>query len=61
MKLVEERNLWKEQFEKGSAENALPKFLFDYKQHRNLESFRLSKQSEILCEYVLWLEEKLKV
>lgn len=56
MNLVEQRNKWKEQFERDGK----PHFpaLEDYRHHRDSEYFRLSSSLEELLEYILYLENR---
>lgn len=55
--LVEERNSWRKQFEDGEADPIF--YLESYREGRNSESYRQGREFERLCEYTLWLEEKL--
>lgn len=54
MRLVEERESWREQFEKGE----IPFLIEKYKRFRNTENDRYSRALEMVCEYALWLEER---
>lgn len=53
MNLVEERDAWRASFKEGKLYS---KILQDYRDNRNSELWRLSKNIEYLCEYVLFLE-----
>jgi hypothetical protein len=56
--LREQRNRWRKRFEHGDTPIAL--FLSDYRKNRDREDWRMSTQTEEVCEYVLWLESKLE-
>lgn len=53
--LVEERNLWKKEFEEGKKPVAI---LEDYRHNRDSNLWRTSRSVEQLCEYILFLEGK---
>ena len=55
--LVQDRNDTLEYFLKGGKPHGL---LEDYRENRNSESWRVSRQVEELCEYILYLERKLE-
>lgn len=57
MNLVQDRNDMLEYFLKGGKPHGL---LEDYRENRDSESWRVSRQVEELCEYVLFLEQRLK-
>ncbi len=55
MTLVEERNSWKAELDRcGYIDLHL---LEQYRENRESELWRASRQGERLCEYILWLEE----
>lgn len=57
--LVEQRDRWKKEFEKGGrpgSETLLPK----YEENRNSDSWRAHSSPEKLCEYILYLEKENK-
>lgn len=56
--LISERNQWKKQLEQGSFEE--PYLLTLYRQNRNNELWRSTRIMEQLCEYILFLESRLK-
>lgn len=57
MSLVEERQGWHKEFSEGGK----PWLLKQYEREvRNSELERFSKAVESLCEYALWLEERMK-
>lgn len=60
--LVNQRNEWKKSFNKGDFTdlNVWCPMLESYRQNRNTNSWRMSTQVEIACEYVLYLEGQLK-
>jgi hypothetical protein len=53
--LVEERLLWRKQFELGNHYTS--SILEDYKRNRLSNSWRMSGYIEQMCEYILYLEE----
>lgn len=55
--LLEERKQWRRAFEQGDKPTS--PLLTDYRKGRNRESFRLSRVVEEICEYVLYLEDRL--
>ena len=57
MTLPAERYKWREQMENGTFE--IPHFLLEYKQNRDSDLWRMSRQHEKLCEYALFLEDKI--
>lgn len=57
MKLVQGRNDMLEHFLKGGKPHGL---LEDYRENRNSESWRVSRQVEELMEYILFLEKRLE-
>ena len=56
--LVDQRGGWKEAFNEGDFSD-LPVTLETYRKERDSELWRMAKVAEILCEYIIWLEEKL--
>lgn len=56
--LVKERNSWREKFEQGYKPECT--YLRDYRLKRNSEYWRISRRHEELCEYIIWLEDKLE-
>ncbi len=56
--LVEERKKWRKEFENGKALNS--PILDDYRNNRDSEMWRKTRLSERLCEYILFLEDKIK-
>lgn len=56
--LVDQRNEWRRAFESGKSLES--KLLQDYKNNRESNSFRMSRSVEELCEYILYLESKIK-
>ncbi len=60
MTLVEERNLWQSRFDKYEIDLVDTKTVLGaYRANRDNESWRASRQAEILCEYILWLESQI--
>jgi len=57
LKLVQDRNDMLEYFLKGGKPHGL---LEDYRENRNSESWRVSRQVEELMEYILYLESCLE-
>ena len=57
MKLVQDRNDMLEHFLKGGKPHGL---LEDYRENRNSESWRVSRQVEELMEFILFLEKRLE-
>lgn len=55
--LLEERKRWRQAFEHGTR--PISPLLSDYRKGRNSEQFRLSRVVEEICEYVLYLEDRL--
>jgi len=52
--LVGERNIWREYFKSGGK---LDCHIFnEYKENRESELWRASRQIEKMCEYILYLE-----
>jgi hypothetical protein len=56
--LVDERNSWRDAFKQGDGPDMY--YLDLYRENRNSESWRMSRTSELLCEYVLYLESKIE-
>lgn len=56
MNIVDERYTLRRAFEKGYKPDC--PVLEDYRKNRNNPHWRLSKQIETLCEYILYLEAK---
>lgn len=56
MNVVDERNQWRKSFEEGEWLN--DKILEDYRLNRDNDTWRLSRNVERLCEYILYLENK---
>ena len=60
MDIVDERNKWQQTFEEN-YNNGLPiidhKVLEEYRVNRDNPHWRISKNVEMLCEYILWLEQ----
>lgn len=56
--LVEERKKWRKSMEEGNL--PLMPVLNAYRDNRESESWRSSKTAEIMCEYILFLEEELE-
>lgn len=56
MNLVKTRDQWLESFRKG--EQPTSRLLQDYRQNRDNEMWRASKEVEELCEYIIYLEEQ---
>ncbi len=56
--LQRERNKWREEFETGKFEPFV--CVIEYKQNRTNELWRHSRLMERMCEYILFLEDKLK-
>lgn len=54
MLLTTERDTWKAQYEAGEPCPAL--VLQEYREKRNSNLWRMSRQVEMLCEYILYLE-----
>ncbi len=52
--LLEERNRWREEFKTGEGYD--PHYLQLYRLHRESDLWRMSRQVEKLCEYVIYLE-----
>jgi len=52
--LLEQRNAWREQFEAGAALDS--HILNEYKENRESELWRASRQIEKMCEYIIYLE-----
>lgn len=61
MSLVEQRKDWKASFSEGYSPRDMEfcPILQEYEDNRDSEGFRCSFQVEVLCEYILYLEEKL--
>jgi hypothetical protein len=57
MNLVKQRDEWKAKFENGEDYDS--KILTDYVKYRNTEDWRSSKLMEEMCEYILFLENRL--
>jgi len=57
LKLVQDRNDMLEHFLKGVKPHGL---LEGYRENRNSESWRVSRQVEELMEYILFLEKRLE-
>jgi len=55
--LVQDRNDMLEYFLKGGKPHGL---LEDYRENRNSESWRVSRQVEELMEFILYLEDQLE-
>ncbi len=55
--LLEERNRWRSEFAEGKSIDS--PWLEDYRKNRDSELWRSTRAMEKLCEYVLYLEEKL--
>ena len=55
--LVQDRNDMLEHFLKGGKPHGL---LEDYRENRNSESWRVSRQVEELMEFILFLEKRLE-
>jgi hypothetical protein len=53
----EERATWPEMFEKGELK---PYFLIEYREHRFDPFWRSTRELEMICEYAILLEEKVK-
>jgi len=51
--ILDERNQWKRDFEKGFSHL----WLDEYRKNRDNPSWRSSRMMEQLCEYILYLEE----
>jgi len=56
MTLVEERNQMRSVIQAGMIDNII---LSDYRKNRESNLWRLSRNVEYLCEYILHLEEQL--
>ena len=56
--LVDQRNGWRKAFESGKAIESI--LLKEYKNNRESNSFRMTRSVEELCEYILYLEDKVK-
>lgn len=59
MSLVDERNGWRTSFENG--EEVYMPILEKYRECRDSESWRTSRICERMCEYILHLEEQLRI
>lgn len=57
MSLVEEREAWYEDYQTGKS--CASPLLEEYRWNRNSNSWRSSRAVEELCEYILFLEDKL--
>lgn len=57
MDIIEERNHWRQQFDEGK-EPTTP-WLLDYRRNRDSNLWRSSRPLEQLCEYILYLEDKI--
>ena len=55
--LIKERDNWKEDLIKSTWFE--PDILRQYRENRNSELWRSTRQVEKLCEYILFLEEQL--
>lgn len=55
--LVQQRDSFRDNFINGGKPTN--KLLEDYRKHRNSELWRASRSHEELCEYILYLEEKI--
>ncbi len=56
-KLNKERNMWRKQMEDGTWED--PYILALFRANRESDLWRSSRAVEMVCEYVLYLEEQL--
>lgn len=56
--LVEERKKWRKEMEEGNL--PFMPVLKAYRDNRGSESWRSSKTAEVMCEYILFLEEELE-
>jgi hypothetical protein len=54
--LQDKKNYWDNKFKNGYIPKA--KILMDYREYRNSELHRTTRLIEEICEYVLYLEEK---
>jgi hypothetical protein len=57
--LLEESNFWKKEFLDGTYEE--PYFLVEYRQNRNSDLWRSTRVVEKMCEYILFLENKIGI
>ena len=57
MTLSDERIEWRSSFEQGMKPESL--LLEDYRKKRLSNQWRASRQAEQLCEYILYLEDRL--
>jgi hypothetical protein len=55
MTLVEDRDSWKEAFERGEKPAG---YLSEYRNKRDSNLWRSSRMVEQLCEYILYLERQ---
>ena len=53
--LRDERESWRDRFDRGYK----PFLLGEYVQNRESELWRSTRIMEQLCEYILWLEDKI--
>ena len=58
MNVIKERNKWRKSYTDGVVPNV--GWLLDYREKRDDKYFRISRNAELVCEYVLFLEDKIK-
>jgi len=62
--VLEERNKWKYQLEEGTFDLSQLYWLNEYKANREEEAgrtdFRMNRQIEMMCEYIMWLEKRIE-
>lgn len=56
--LVEQRNNWRKELEEGRKPDVTWIYLDDYRKNRDSDSWRMASGVEQLCEYILYLEDK---
>lgn len=57
--LKTERDGWRKEMDNGTFQE--PEWLQSYRNNRDSEFWRMSRQAERVCEYVMWLEDKLRM